>query len=153
MRRSNFGNSDLMSTDLKILFKDISELQDSCSMQCEKTSACDSTCCSMSTMGGEPSVTEDEAKLINAYLKSIGSFAFYESGRDSCKFLGANGRCKIYTVRPIDCRIHFCASNRMESQDNDAVDGLVSDYHERHEASFYNASLIDSCKFHLEEVL
>lgn len=140
-----------MSSDLHKLFGKLSERQRACSMKCEKSKGCDSSCCSLATMGGEPNVTGDEIELINAHLKTLGDFMFYEAGHNACKFLDTDGKCKIYPVRPIDCRVHFCGSEAMESQTNKGIDNLLGDYHERHESSFYNAMLIDSCKFHLEQ--
>lgn len=119
-------------------------------MGCKKQNGCDSACCSFATMGGEPSVTEPEINLINDYLEALGQFTFYESGRACCKFLGSDGKCKIYSVRPIDCRLHFCASDAMESQDNLEVEDLVSNYHDRHQLSYYHGKLIDSCSFYFE---
>lgn len=137
-------------SELQNLFTEISKRQNACAMQCEKRNGCDSSCCSLATMGGEPSVTVDELRLINDHLKTLDDFTFYEAGESACKFLDADGRCKIYPVRPIDCRIHFCGSEGMESQSNKNLDNLLGDYHERHETAFYNAMLIDACTFHLE---
>lgn len=139
-----------MSTELQKLFKAISEGQESCSMKCEKRGGCDATCCSFATMGGEPTVTQPEKDLIDSYLESLGGFTFHEAGSTACKFLGPDGKCKIYPVRPIDCRLHFCASEAMESQTNVEVEGLVNDYHERHRLSYYHGKLIDSCAFRFE---
>lgn len=119
-------------------------------MGCEKRNGCDASCCSIGTMGGEPSVTAQETDLINGYLEGLGSFNFYQAGRDSCKFLDAYGRCRIYPVRPIDCRLHFCASESMESQSDEAVESLVSNYHQRHQDSYFDSQLIDTCKFRYE---
>lgn len=139
-----------MSTELQRLFTAISEGQEACAMQCGKRNGCDATCCSFATMGGQPIVTEPERNLINSYLESLGGFTFHEAGKTACKFLGPDGNCKIHPVRPIDCRLHFCASDAMESQTNVEVEARVSDYHERNPLSYYHGKLLDSCTFRFE---
>ncbi len=132
------------------LFQGIASLQSNCGMRCLREGGCSGACCYVSKMGGEPNLTASEVDLINSHLKTLNNFTFYDSGTDACKFLGADNKCKIYAVRPIDCRTHFCDGEVMTSQAHDGVDDLVHAYHQRHEASFYNSELMYACRFHLE---
>lgn len=98
-------------------------------------------------MGGEPGVTRPEIERINSFLAQNKGFRLYEAGSDCCKFLGNDGRCRIYAVRPIDCRVYFCRDDTLESQPNREASDLVDDYHSRHEAAFLDTELIDSFRF------
>lgn len=88
--------------------------------------------------------------MINRFLAKKKAFQFYEAGRACCKFLSENGRCRIYAVRPIDCRVHFCKDDSFESQSNSDVSNLVEAYHSEHEAAFMETELIDSVLFEQE---
>jgi Fe-S-cluster containining protein len=95
-------------------------------------------------MGGEPGVTRPEIESISSFLAKHRGFRFYEAGGDSCKFLNKSGQCRIYAVRPIDCRVHFCKDDSLESKSNREVSNLVGDYHSLHKAAFMETELIDS---------
>lgn len=116
-------------------------------MKCERSATCNAQCCRPSFTGGEPGVTAPEIALINSFLADHKGFQFYEAGIEACKFLDKNGKCRIYAVRPIDCRVHFCKGETMESQSNGRISNLVADYHGRNEALFMATELIDSFKF------
>lgn len=144
-------SSEAAIVELKQLFSSIARAQTSCAMTCKKSSGCDASCCYISKMGGEPNLTSIEVALINDHLTNQpDDFQFYESGTDSCKFLGTDGKCKIYSARPIDCRTHFCSSETMESQNQEQVADLVNDFYLRHEEAYYHSELMYSCWFELE---
>lgn len=132
---------------LQILWDRLAELSVKFGMKCIRYDRCNSNCCRPAIGGGEPGVTLPEIALINNFLAKNSGFQFYEAGNDFCKFLGKNGKCRIYEVRPIDCRIHFCKDDSMASQLNEEVSNLVEDYHFQHESEFMATELIDSFKF------
>jgi Fe-S-cluster containining protein len=142
-----YWNSEIVEMTLETLWDSLADVQSRSGMTCERSGGCDSVCCRPSAIGGEPGVTPPEIERINRYLRNLGQFRFYEAGREYCKFLDRNRRCGIYTVRPIDCRVHFCKDDSLESQPNRQVTDLVDDYHSRHEAAFLDTELIDSCVF------
>ncbi len=116
-------------------------------IKCGRPDKCNAECCRPSVIGGEPGVTYPEIELVNSFLAKHREFRFYEAGRDCCKFLGQDGQCRIYAVRPIDCRVHFCKDDSLQSQSNREISELVGDYHSRHEAVFLETELIDSFRF------
>ena len=132
---------------LELLWSKLADIEAKSGMQCGRTGKCNADCCRPSIMGGEPGVTPPEIALINSFLTKQRGFRFYEAGRDGCKFLGKNGLCRIYPVRPIDCRVHFCKDDSLQSQANPEVANLVAEYHSRHEAAFMATELIDSFRF------
>jgi len=123
------------------------QLQAQGGSSCHKRGGCDARCCRFDLMNGEPSVTAPEIALIDAYLAAHEGMTFSETGNLACKFLGKDGLCKIYQVRPIDCRIHFCADQAMSSGDSELTDQLVFDYHNEHAEAAENATLISSHVF------
>lgn len=129
------------------LHSELESAQDACSATCLKSGGCDATCCQPGKTGGEPSVTNSEIKLIEDYLVRHPGFIFYEGGHAACKFLGEDGKCKIYPVRPIDCRVHFCSGEAMDSTDNPSIDGLVCDYHDAHITDYLDSALLSSHVF------
>jgi Fe-S-cluster containining protein len=133
------------------LWDRLADMTASSGMKCGRSAECHAECCRPSFTGGEPGVTPAEIELINSFLATHKGFRFYEAGEEACKFLGKNGKCRIYTVRPIDCRVHFCKEDSMESQINSEVSNLVEDYHARHKALFMATELIDSCRFSGED--
>jgi len=132
---------------LEDLWGSLADIEAKSGMKCGRSGGCNADCCRPSLMGGEPGVTRPEIELVNSFLAKHQGFRFYEAGRDSCKFLGKNGRCRIYAVRPIDCRVHFCKDDSLASQSNRDVSNLVGEYHSRHEALFMETELIDSFRF------
>ena len=116
-------------------------------MKCGRSAECHAECCHPSFTGGEPGVTPPEIALINNFLAKHKGFRFYEAGEDACKFLDKNEKCRIYAVRPIDCRVHFCKQDSMSSQSNCDLTKLVADYHAQYEALFMATELIDSFRF------
>ena len=132
---------------LKVLWGRLADIEAKSGMKCGRPDECNAECCNPSVIGGEPGVTLPEIELINRFLAEHRGFRFYEAGRDCCKFLGKNGQCRIYAVRPIDCRAYFCKDDSLESQPNREVSNLVEDYHSRHDAMFLETELIDSFRF------
>lgn len=132
---------------LEILWKKLADITAKSGMKCGRTDKCNSDCCRPSISGSEPGVTRPEIELINGFLAKHKGFRFYEAGSESCKFLGKNGKCRVYAVRPIDCRVHFCKDDSLASQANREAVNLVADYHSRHEAAFMETELIDSFRF------
>lgn len=116
-------------------------------IKCGRSDQCNAECCRPCVSGGEPGVTHAEIALINLFLAKQREFRFYEAGSASCKFLGKDGKCRIYPVRPIDCRVHFCKKDSLASQPNREAADLVADYHSRHESAFMTTELIDSVRF------
>ncbi len=135
---------------LEDLWSRLATLEAESGIKCGRSGKCNSDCCRPSVGGGEPGVTPPEIELIHRFLVKQGNFRFYEAGSDSCKFLGKNGKCRIYPVRPIDCRVHFCIDESLASQPNHKAADLVADYHSCHETAFSNTELIDLFKFHGE---
>jgi Fe-S-cluster containining protein len=135
---------------LEDLWSRLATLEAKSGMKCGRSDKCNSDCCRPSISGSEPGVTRPEIILINRFLVKQQGFRFYEAGSDSCKFLSKEGKCRIYAVRPIDCRVHFCKDDSLASQPNHEAVSLVADYHSCHEADFMNSELIDSFKFHGE---
>ncbi|MDA0748445.1 MAG: YkgJ family cysteine cluster protein [bacterium] len=136
---------------LEVLWSSLADIESRSEMKCERSDGCNGKCCRPSAIGGEPGVTPPEIERINTFLAEYSGFQFYEAGRDHCKFLGEDGQCRIYAVRPIDCRVHFCKNDSMESQSNREVSNLEGDYHSQHEAAFMETELIDSFKFSGEQ--
>lgn len=136
---------------LENLWAGLTAITASSGMKCGRSAECHAECCHPSFTGGEPGVTPPEIALINSFLAQHTGFRFYEAGADACKFLDKNGKCRIYSVRPTDCRVHFCREDSMESQSNAELSDLVADYHARHEALFMATELIDSCRFFGED--
>jgi len=132
------------------LFERLADLQVTSGMDCERAGGCDASCCWPSLAGGEPSVTAAEIGAINRHLAARGAFAFHAAGAGACKFLGADGRCGIYAVRPIDCRVHFCAGGSLASREDPAAAALVDAYHARREAGFMASERLDAVRFHGE---
>ncbi len=132
---------------LEVLWKKLADITARAGMKCGRLDTCNSNCCRPVISCSEPGVTHPEMELINNFLAKQREFRFYESGNNSCKFLGKNDKCRIYTVRPIDCRVHFCKDDSFASQSNHSASNLVADYHARHEIEFMSTELIDSCKF------
>jgi Fe-S-cluster containining protein len=135
---------------LEILWSRLAEITAKSGMKCGRSDKCNAECCRPSVIGGEPGVTQPEIEWINRFLAEHRGFRFYEAGGEFCKFLGKDGKCRIYAVRPIDCRVHFCKDDSLASQSNREVADLVGDYHSRHEAEFLATELIDSIKFGAE---
>ncbi len=132
---------------LETLWARIAEIDAGSGLKCGRSEGCDGACCRPSAIGGEPGVTRPEIERINSYLAGREGFQFYEAGRDCCKFLGVNGRCRIYPVRPIDCRVHFCRDDSFASQPNCDVSDLVHHFRARDEAEYMATELIDSVEF------
>ncbi len=132
---------------LEVLWGRLADIEAKSGMKCGRPGKCNAECCRPSVIGGEPGVTPPEIEMVNRFLAKNRGFQFYEAGRDFCKFLGKNGQCRIYAIRPIDCRVHFCKDDSLESQSNSDVSNLVGDYHSRHEAAFMETELIDSFRF------
>lgn len=132
---------------LEALWERLADITAKTGMKCGRSDKCNSDCCRPPISGGEPGVTRLEIKLINRFLAKQRGFRFYKAGSDSCKFLGKNGKCLIYAVRPIDCRVHFCKDDSLTSQSNRSASTLVEDYHARYEVEFMATKLIDSFKF------
>jgi len=132
---------------LESLWTSLAEIEAKSGMKCGRPGKCNADCCHPSIMGGVPGVTPPEIALINTFLAEQKGFRFYEAGLDGCKFLGKDGLCRIYPVRPIDCRVHFCKENTLESQPNPEIVTLVAEYHARNEAAFMETELIDACRF------
>ena len=132
---------------LEALWDSLADIQTRSGMTCGRADGCNGECCRPAAMGGEPGVTRPEIERINSFLAEHKGFRFYEAGRDCCKFLGKDGRCRIYAVRPIDCRVYFCKDDTLESQSNREASDRVDDYHSRHEAAFLDTELIDSFRF------
>jgi len=62
---------------------------------------CRGQCCEM------PWLTKEELASANQFpdaIKFIGDTAFFLN-HDKCPFLDQNGKCKIYEMRPLDCRL------------------------------------------------
>lgn len=132
---------------LQDLYCEIQSAQEDCSITCLKSGGCDASCCRPDEIGGEPSVTRGEIELIDKYLEEHPGFIFSEAGESACKFLDVEGRCKIYPVRPIDCRVHFCSNETMTSEGNPRIDSLVFAYHDSHTADFEHSILLSSHDF------
>jgi Fe-S-cluster containining protein len=132
---------------LEVLWDRLADITTKTGMKCGRSDKCNSDCCRPSNSVGEPGVTRPEIKLINRFLAKQRGFRFYEAGSDCCKFLGKDGKCLIYTVRPIDCRVHFCKDDSLASQSNRSASILVEDYHARYEVEFMATELIDSFTF------
>lgn len=135
---------------LQELYIEIQSTQEDCSTACLKSGGCDASCCQPDKIGGEPSVTRGEIELIDKYLMAQPNFIFHEAGESACKFLNAAGKCKIYPVRPIDCRVHFCSNEAMTSEGNPRINNLVYAYHESHAEDFSHSTLV-SCHAFSEE--
>jgi Fe-S-cluster containining protein len=136
---------------LEALWGTLAEITARAGLKCGRSGKCNAECCRPSGSGGRPGVTPPEIAAINSFLAMHGGFRFHEAGRDACKFLGQTGQCRIYAVRPIDCRVHFCKDDPLESQSNSEVTTLVDDYHARHEAAFMETELMDSVMFSGEQ--
>lgn len=132
---------------LQGLWVKLAEIAAKSGMKCGRSELCNAECCRPSISGGEPGITPSEVASINAFLAKQQRFRFYEAGSDSCKFLGKDGKCRIYPVRPIDCRVHFCKNGSLASQPNREAANVVADYHSRHESAFMATELIDSVRF------
>ncbi|MBT3603592.1 MAG: YkgJ family cysteine cluster protein [Candidatus Latescibacteria bacterium] len=135
---------------LEVLWDRLADVEAKSGRTCGRSDGCNGACCRPSAIGGEPGVTPKEIEVINRFLATQRDFQFYEAGRDCCKFLGEDGLCRIYAVRPIDCRVHFCKDDSFESQSNSDVSNLVEAYHSEHEAAFMETELIDSVVFEQE---
>lgn len=62
---------------------------------------CSGQCCEM------PWLTKEEFRLADQFpdaIKFVGETAFLLN-HDKCPFLDRNGKCKIYEMRPLDCRL------------------------------------------------
>lgn len=136
---------------LENLWDRLADVTDISGLKCGRGAECQAECCRPSFTGGEPGVTPPEIALINSFLATQEGFRFYEAGEEACKFLDKKGKCRIYAVRPIDCRVHFCKEDSMESQSNDELFNLVADYHSQHKELFMATELIDSCRFSGED--
>lgn len=132
------------------LFEGLARLQAQGAMACDRAGGCDASCCWPALAGGEPSVTASELRAIDRHLATRGAFPFYAAGAGACKFLGADGRCGIYEVRPIDCRVHFCAKGSLASRDDPGIAALVAAYHARREGEFMASERLDAVRFHGE---
>ncbi len=132
---------------LEALWEKLADITAQAGMKCGRLDKCNSNCCRPSISGSEPGVTHPEIELINSFLAKQREFRFYEAGSNSCKFLGKNDKCRIYAVRPTDCRVHFCKDDSFASQSNRSASSLVEDYHAQHEVEFMATELIDSFKF------
>lgn len=132
---------------LEFLWEKLADITTKSGMKCGRSGQCNADCCRPSVSGSEPGVTPPEIELINGFLAKQRGFRFYEAGEDSCKFLDKNGKCRIYAVRPIDCRVHFCIDDSLASRPNHNAANLVEDYHARHDVEFMETELIDSFKF------
>jgi Fe-S-cluster containining protein len=141
----HLGEKTIMT--LELLWDSLADIEAKSGMTCGRSEGCNADCCRPAVIGGEPGVTLPEIELINSFLARHRGFRFYEAGRDSCKFLDRNGQCRIYAVRPIDCRVHFCQDDSLASRSNRDVSNLVGEYHSRHEAAFLQTELIDSFRF------
>ncbi|OEU72920.1 MAG: hypothetical protein BA874_07020 [Desulfuromonadales bacterium C00003068] len=136
---------------LEDLWTRLADITAKSGMKCGRTDKCKAECCRPAGIGGEPGVTPPEGELINSFLAKRKGFKFYEAGTASCKFLGKDGKCRIYAVRPTDCRVHFCKNDLLESETNCDISNLVDDYHAQHEAEFMATELIDSFRFSGEQ--
>lgn len=136
---------------LENLWTSLADMTARSGMTCGRSADCHAECCHPAFTGGEPGVTPPEIALINSFLAKHKGFRFYEAGASACKFLGKNGKCRIYAVRPIDCRVHFCKENSMASQSNCRLTNLVQDYHAQNESLFLATELIDSYRFSGED--
>lgn len=105
---------------------------------------------SPSLPGGEPSVTASEVGAIDRHLAARGPFPFHAAGPGACKFLGADGRCGVCAVRPVDCRVHFRAGESLASREDPEVAALVDAYHARREAKLMASERLDAVRFHGE---
>lgn len=132
------------------LFERLAGLQAARGLACDRAGGCDASCCWPSLPGGEPSVTASEVGAINRHLAARGPYPFHAAGAGACKFLGADGRCGIYAVRPIDCRVHFCAGGSLGSREDPGITALVAAYHGRREAEFMASERLDAVTFYGE---
>ncbi len=132
------------------LYSKLHEIHDGIGMKCKRPGGCDGECCRPSEGAGQPSVTQPEIALINDYLASHEPFLFSACEPASCKFLDLSGKCSIYPVRPIDCRVHFCADAAMGSADNEEVASLVCEYHSQRPLQFRASALLSDVSFYGE---
>jgi Fe-S-cluster containining protein len=139
-------NREVIMT-LPRLFALLQAVQKHFGLTCQKKTGCDAQCCRLDLMNGEPSITAAEIERIDQKLRAVGSFAFYEAGNLACKFLSRQGKCKIYEVRPIDCRAHFCADEDMRSAKAADVDELLDQYYAENEHEYLNSVLLSSHLF------
>ncbi len=65
-------------------------------------------CCRPALSGREPYLTEAEWLLIEVELARQGRKTPVDRGDGSCALLSEDGRCTVYTVRPLGCRSYFC---------------------------------------------
>jgi Fe-S-cluster containining protein len=133
--------------NLPVLFAELQAVQKRCGVTCQKGDGCDGQCCRLDLGNGEPSITATESELINQKLRTLDSFTFHEAGNLACKFLSRQGKCKIYEVRPIDCRAHFCADEDMRSAKAADVDALLDKYYAENDHEYLNSVLLSSHLF------
>ena len=65
-------------------------------------------CCRPGLSGREPYLTEAEWGLIETELARQGRKPPADRGDGACALLSEDGRCTVYTVRPLGCRSYFC---------------------------------------------
>ncbi len=67
-------------------------------------------CCHFKLTGRTPYLTKGEAFAAASALRASGRRELPASADGACPLLGAEGRCLIYSGRPMGCRTHFCAA-------------------------------------------
>lgn len=67
-------------------------------------------CCKFKLTGRTPYLTKGEAFAAASALRASGRRELPARNDGACPMLGADGRCLIYTGRPMGCRTHFCAA-------------------------------------------
>ena len=75
---------------------------------------CDASteCCRFGITGREPWVTQAEWEVVMAEVARQGRKLPAIPDDDTCPFLSAEGRCRVYAGRPLGCRTFFCERAR-----------------------------------------
>ena len=74
-----------------------------------------------------PSVNQEEVNIIREYIREK-ALPLPEWKPDRCRFLDISNRCAIYPVRPFQCRVFFCDSNRVPLNISSEIATLLEQY-------------------------
>jgi Fe-S-cluster containining protein len=74
----------------------------------ERTCVNRTECCQFKLTGATPYLTLGEAIVAAKGLRAAGRKHLPERADGACPMLKTNGKCMIYSSRPLGCRTHFC---------------------------------------------
>lgn len=85
---------------------------------CSRSGGCNSSCCVFSESKIQPQLMPAEQRAIEEFLRQSGT-SLPAPNSLQCRFLDADALCTIYTVRPTECRLFFCADDEWSSPQPD----------------------------------